>query len=93
MRLTAGQKVIAHFNFHGKHIAGYLDYIPQIAMNVLGEVPIGTKFTVQLDHKEKNLEIKKGLYIKQQVCQVLNCIVKKVKMRKGQLHIWADAYE
>ena len=48
---------------------------------------------MQLRRETKPIEIKEGMYIEQYINQVLNCAVRKVKIKKGQLHIWADAYE
>lgn len=92
MKLTPGQHATTHFTFHGKHIEGYMAYTPTIPI-IEGDIRKGTEFSIEIKRESPIMEIKEGLYVEQYIRQVMNCVVKKVKRKKEQLHIWADAYE
>lgn len=93
MRLIAGQHAITYFTFHGKHIEGHMAYTPAIPITSKGIIRKGTKFNMEIKRESPIMEIKEGLYVEQYIRQIVRCVVKKVKMKKDKLHIWADAYE
>lgn len=91
MRFRPGERAETHLTFKTKHIGGITRW--PLTIVITEDNLLQKRFNIEIIKPSETIEIKKGLYVDQEVRQVLTAVIRKIRRKKGRIHVWADVYE